>query len=135
MKANTQTTTKQAHIQRQRVEGAQVKAFIKKELNLSELHYNTMQYELGLLFLQEIFPIENAIYYKYHIYHERQKTFWLWWKAQWHIYLQDYVKFIIEHDVNIDYGMFEEEMMQLVHESMTETSFYTYLKLYKDVEL
>jgi hypothetical protein len=123
----TQTTTKPiTHIQKQRLEGEMIKDYVINHLGISELEYNTLVFELGMEFLEQL----NVIYYIENAY---KKSYWMWWKSEWHIWQQDLVKYIIEHDVqNFDYGLYFEEMRVLAHDGNTELSFETYLKIYKN---
>lgn len=122
----TQTTTKQiTHIQKQRLEGEMVKEFVMNTLNLSVLEYNTMVYEFGIEFLTQ-FNVE------YYIEYAKHKSYWNWWRSEWHIWQKDLVKFLFENDYDITLELFHQEMNVLSHEYCTERSFYEYLKIYKN---
>lgn len=130
---NMKTKTKKiTHIQTQRVEGVAVKQFLIDMMYITEFDFNLMQYEFGLLFLQELFPRENETYLKHNEEHERDANFWKWWGVMWHIESQSIVSFICEHSVNFTYQMFYDEMIQIVHSSVTEMDFYKYLKTYQN---
>jgi len=122
----TQTTTKTiTHIQKQRLEGEMVKDYVLKRLGISELVYNTMVYEFGMEFLDQL----NVVYYIEYAYH---KSFWKWWRAEWHIWQQDLVKFLLDKNKKITFEIFYEEMQVLAHDGQTELSFQNYLKIYKN---
>ncbi len=122
----TQTTTKQiTHIQKQRLEGEMIKDYVMNHLGISELEYNTMVYDFGMEFLEQL----NVVYYIEYAYH---KSFWKWWRAEWHIWQQDLVKFLIENDYELTLELFRLEMNVLSHEELTNRSFENYLKIYKN---
>lgn len=121
----TQTTTKQiTHIQKQRLEGEMIKDYVMNHLGISELEYNTMVYDFGMEFLEQL----NVVYYIEYAYH---KSFWKWWRAEWHIWQKDLVKFLIENDYELTLELFRLEMNVLSHEELTNRSFENYLKIYK----
>jgi len=132
MKTNTQTTTKkQSHFSLKRIEGEMTNEWMMEKLELSVLEYNTIKYNLGLEFLNEIHPEDSLIYKKHFLDISTTATFWKWWRSEWDLELQDYVNYLIEHKALLLPSIFIEEMRQLVHYSSTEQSFYQYLKLFK----
>jgi hypothetical protein len=123
----TQTTTKPiTHIQKQRLEGEMIKDYVMEHLDLSVLEYNTLVYDFGIEFLQQL----NVVYYIEIAYN---KSFWKWWRAEWHIWQQDLMNFLFENDYELTLELFRSEMNVLSHEELTNRSFENYLKLFKNV--
>lgn len=66
-----------------RQEYASNRQYIQHTVNLDDTRYNTLVYEVGILFLNTLYP-EGTSFEKYKSIHERSKAFWEWWKVEWH---------------------------------------------------
>lgn len=90
MKTNTQTTTKkQSHISLKRIEGEMTNEWMMEKLELSTLEYNTIKYNLGLEFLNEIHPEDSPIYQKHFKDISTTASFWKWWRCEFDLEVQD----------------------------------------------
>jgi len=117
------------HIEIQRQEGVTNRAFVQRSLSMSEETYNTNVFEMGIVFLNEIYPENDKIYLPLFIDASRSIVFWKWWKAEWHIWEQDLLKFLSDHHVEMMHDMWYQEMLQMAHDDATELSFYNFLKM------
>ena len=67
--------------------------YIQKVANLTEVEYNTILFDMGMLFLEERFPAK-PVYEEYFLMHTRNKKFWNWfimeYKAMEHKIISQY---------------------------------------------
>lgn len=78
-----------AHIARTRTEGIACKESIQKACNLTELERNTFVYETGMMFLEELYhDLDHTVMMTIAC----DRKFWRWWKSEWMLWEQDYLK-------------------------------------------
>ncbi len=116
--------------ERFRVSEQEAKKYICSKLGLSEYDYNLNQYETGLRFLDSYFPSSDEFYVKYYGKHERSKTFWNWFKNEWHIMEQDLVKHYIERDMKFTFKLWVDEMDHIYKIQKVENSFHQFIKIF-----
>ncbi len=120
---------KVSHIKRIKKEYASNQAYIQKVVNLTDLDYYNMEFETGCLFLEDLFPRATSWvnYYELHAYN---KGFWLWWKAEWKKWEQEFVDYLKGSRVGITQQLWKEEMQQMQLDGYVESSFHhNYRKL------
>jgi hypothetical protein len=59
----------------------------------------------------------------------------LWWSAEWNRWERELLDFINEHQPQIDLKFWHDEMDALVGDSLTQSGFKNYLKIFHNVRL
>jgi len=99
---------------------------------ISDFDRKEMIYAAGLVFLNEVYPRNNAMLLPMNEKLERNANFWKWWRQEWYQWEQDYLCFITEHQVKLTAGLYANEMAVMPHDRITEQSFQMFLKIFKD---
>ena len=131
MKTDIKTKKITTH-QKFRVSEKDAKAFVCQKLAISEYEYNLQQYEAGIRFLEYHFPSNDPFYLKYHIHHEKSKSFWNWFKNEWHMMEQDLVKFLLENKMTISHQIWIGDMNRISRLLEVEKSFNQFIKIFKN---
>lgn len=98
-------------------------------LSITQLDYNLLQFELGMQFLQNIFPEGDPAYTEYFKFHSCQKMYWKWFRNVWHLWQQDMVQFYNLHKKTFTYPDFVADMEDMIRHKNTHHSFNNYLKI------
>ena len=83
-----------AHIARMRTEGIACKETIEITCKLTELERNTFVYETGMMFLETLYSdLDHSVMMAIACEgNAGSGKFWKWWKSEWMLWEQDYLK-------------------------------------------
>ena len=118
------------HIQKQRMMEVSTDEFVREAFDMDLLIYNTAVYEIGLMFLDSIFPENDPDYEPTFKAISIQKAYWTWWRREWMVYQQELLEFVKIHDMDICYEFWREEMELMNDRKDIVNSFENYLKLF-----
>lgn len=98
---------------------------VQVEFGYSEEEYYGLIYELGVEFIQEIFPSSQKAQACF-LY---DKTFWSWWRLTFFNWEKELINFFHEYQEESTRAIYELEMQVLAHDSSTESKFQNILKI------
>jgi len=111
-----------------------VKETIKAKLNLSELEYNTMLFDMGMIFIERVYPKGSDEY----VLHSRNKLFWNWYVLQYHVSAKSFLsraatlRHVSNMNIKVLNGLFQNDMgFFCVHSIHIQKAFDSYLNAYK----
>lgn len=129
-KMKTELSSKQTTHESFMVEAGNVKQIVETQTGISDFDYKLAIYEMGLKFLEQIFPSDSPTYKKYFAYIESQKTYWKWFRSEWHLFEQDLIKFMLENKIPINYTVWQKEMDFICQNKKIENSFQNYIRIF-----
>lgn len=96
---------------------------IETATGLNTLEYNNLQFEAGIRFLEERFPV-NTEFEQYYMLYSRSAAFWKWWRAEWAIWECDYMNFVRQHNFNLTLKSYQSDLEHPRTQSRIESSFH-----------
>lgn len=111
---------------------------IRQSATLTDLEYNTLKYQVGILFLNQVYPINDAehgeAYSKHFERTERCPDFWKWWRNEFDTWAESFVT-IYRSSMKIK-KEFRVELDQVPGDPDIHNSFqHNYLKRIKNVRI
>lgn len=110
------------------------KETVKSKLNLTELEYNTILFEMGMTFIERVYPKSTDEY----LLHSRNKMFWNWYQLQFHASAKSFLsraaclRKVSNMKPQILVALFQNDMnFFCVHSMHIQKSFESYLNAYK----
>lgn len=111
---------------------------IRQSATLTALEYNTLKYQAGILFLNQVYPSSDSehgeTYRKHFERIERCPHFWKWWKNEFDTWAESFVT-VYRSKMKIK-REFRAELIQLPGDPDAHNSFqHNYLKRIKNVRI
>jgi hypothetical protein len=119
-------TTK--HIRRERTDVTLNALLVQETCGIDELEYNTIQFELGIQFIQKTFNEGSEEY----LIFSRSPSFWRWFKAEYHQWEQSTLEYLIKHEIKTNTAIYRNEMKLMLYHNHTLNGFIEFVKIYKN---
>jgi len=104
---------------------------IEQVIGLSTMEYNEFQFEMGIGFLERLFP-RNTEYEKYFQLYSQDKSFWKWFRAEFSIWEDDYLRFTEKHKKERTMEAFRLDILRNNVQQRMESCFqHQYLKYFQ----